>query len=197
MNENQKLSKFMDAIHLEAEKRQKKINEETEAFKKAELSKIKKQARAEVDEVIRARTEEISVEYGKAISAHKQENKKRLLLRRNEIVDDIFSEVEDRILVFAATAGYQKWIERNIDSVRDRLDGAVTVTVLMKKGDKAEGVCRKLIPQAKIEYDRSIGLGGIIIVLEDKRKRLDFTFDRMIEEEKERFRETDGLKISM
>ena len=30
MNENQKLFKFMDAIHQEAEKRQNKINQETD-----------------------------------------------------------------------------------------------------------------------------------------------------------------------
>lgn len=195
MNENQKLFKFMDAIHQEAEKRQNKINQETEAFKKAELTKIKRQARAEVDEIIRKRTEEIMIDSGRAISAHRQENKKRLLLKRNEIMSDIFSEVEDRILVFAATEGYLKKVEKDIESVRDRLDGAITV--LMKKGDRSESVCRKLIQNVKVEYDKSIKLGGIIIVLEDKRKRLDFTFDSLLEEEKERFRETDELKISM
>ncbi len=195
MNENQKLFKFMDAIHQEAEKRQNKINQETEAFKKAELDKIKKQARAEVDEIIRKRTEEIMIDSGRAISAHRQENKKRLLLKRNEIMSDIFSEVEDRILVFAATEGYLKKVEQDIESVRDRLDGAITI--LMKKGDRSESVCRKLIPNVKVEYDKSIKLGGIIIVLEDKRKRLDFTFDSLLEEEKEKFRETDELKISM
>lgn len=195
MNENQKLFKFMDAIHQEAEKRQNKINQETEAFKKAELDKIKKQARAEVDEIIRKRTEEIMIDSGRAISAHRQENKKRLLLKRNEIMSDIFSEVEDRILVFAATEGYLKKVENDIESVRERLDGAITV--LMKKGDRSESVCRKLIPNVKVEYDKSIKLGGIIIVLEDKRKRLDFTFDSLLEEEKEKFRETDELKISM
>lgn len=195
MNENQKLSQFMDAIHQEAEKRQNKINQETEAFKKAELAKIKQQARAEVDEIIRKRTEEIMIESGKAISAHRQENIKRLLLRRNEIMSDIFSEVEDRVLIFAATEGYLKKVEQDIESVRDRLDGAITV--LIKKADRSESLCKKLITQAKIEYDSSIRLGGIIIVLEDKRKRLDFTFDSLLEEEKEKFREIDELKISI
>ena len=195
MTESQKLSNFIDAIHLEAEKRQQKINQETEAFKKAELAKIKAQARAEVDDIIRAQTEEIMTSVGKMVSAHKQENKKKLLLKRNEMTEDIFSEVEDRILVFVATQGYQEKVERDIKSVQDKLQGSVTV--LMKSGDKSQELCRKMIPQANIEIDRSIRLGGIIIVLNDERKRLDFTFDRMLEAEKERFRETDGLKISI
>jgi vacuolar-type H+-ATPase subunit E/Vma4 len=195
MEQNQKLSKFLSAMQKEAEKRRDLISRDTEKFKKNEIKKIKHEALKEAGVIIRDKEQELKTNLAKKVTAEKLQNRNKIILKREELTEELFNEVKDKLIDFTKTPDYIEKVKRDVESVKDSLTGKITVK--SKADDKAVSEIKSLFPQGtNFETDSNIKLGAIIIVLEDKKQILDFTFDADLESQKEKFREESNLKIS-
>ena len=104
INSNQeKLDKFNVAIQHYALEQQKRIQEEVEAFQKKELEQAEDEVLQEAYGMIQKEMAEMRNRISREMAQRENEERKKLLKKRQSISEDVFRRVADRLLQFTKT----------------------------------------------------------------------------------------------
>ncbi|MCH4889379.1 hypothetical protein EZV73_17405 [Acidaminobacter sp. JC074] len=130
----------------------------------------------------------IKNERSQRLSNARSERKRRLLLKRKTMIDELLSGVKAYTKEFVETEDYEKYLKNIFVKNRDMMAslGAFTVYVNEKDTkykDMLLDQCKALdlLCESVEKSDKRI-LGGVIILKADKTTRLDFSLDSVIED---------------
>lgn len=197
MAQEEKVSKFLEAITKDALRRKEKILKEIDDFNKEELEKAEDEALTEAYALIQGEISNTRGELRREFCLQEMEKRKELFQKRSEITKKVFQRAKDVISEYAATDKYHS------DFIRDLKDAAGEfssgkVTVMVRFQDLIlENEIQSIFPNGcTVEEDKSITIGGFR--LKDMQRGLlaDYTLDVKLEQQRDWFLENSGLSIA-
>ena len=116
--------------------------------------------------------------------------KKQLLIKREQIVDDVMNEAERKLRAFCQSADYEKWFKDLVNKALFEV-GKGTKTVYISPDDlKFKPWIEDIVDTAKITVEPAQEhdfLGGVRIYNSSRRISVDYSFGEMLAEQKEKF----------
>ncbi len=116
--------------------------------------------------------------------------KKQLLIKREQIVDDVMNEAERKLRGFCQSADYEKWFKDLVNKALFEV-GKGTKTVYISPDDlKFKPWIEDIVDTAKITVEPAQEhdfLGGVRIYNSSRRISVDYSFGEMLAEQKEKF----------
>lgn len=127
------------------------------------------------------------------------DSKKRVILRREEIIDEVMKEARKRLVEFAESDKYEAWLLDKIEKALFEVGkGSKTIYISsddLKLKEKIEQIpdMARLTVEASPERDF---IGGAKVFNTDRKVAVDYSFKEMISEQKQVFLQSSGLAIS-
>ena len=127
------------------------------------------------------------------------DSKKRVILRREEIIDEVMKEARKRLVEFAESDKYEAWLLDKIEKALFEVGkGSKTIYISsddLKLKEKIEQIpdMARLTVEASPERDF---IGGAKVFNTDRKVAVDYSFKEMLSEQKQIFLQSSGLAIS-
>lgn len=195
--QNEKISKFLDAIHKDAEKRREVLERETEAFKQEEIRKAESEALREAYALIQHEMEETRLKIARDLSTKELSAKRSLLEKREEIMEKVFGLAREKLLAFSRTPEYKTTLFGHLDDAAHRF-GSIPLIVSIRPEDEAmkEEITAEFPAGCEVKCDGGIKLGGAVVFAPSLGKSADYTLDKSLAEQRAWFRRNSGLFIA-
>jgi len=192
-----KLRHFSSSVMSQARFERDEILRDIENTKASSLSKAESEILDEVYHYIQNEMVKISNENKQEISSEVFSLRRQSILKRDAMVDNIFSEVIDKISAFTQSDEYGDYLVNCLRTGIPMLDGH-KITVYMRESDsrfveKLETCVENCILQ--LFYTDDIQYGGLIISSDSTHRIVDMSFDHRLDELREEFIKKSGLCI--
>ncbi len=184
-----KLDSFKAAINKEAEDEIAMLTKKLcESHNAADRAKAEAAAREEENKL---RTEENTAKayFKKENSRSDFEATKAILAHRSELVEDFFKELGSDLQRFAGSEKYKDYLKRALDKADKELGDCVIIAAPRD----AETV--SALTDKTVKTDNSIAIGGICAVDENRGLFCDYTLDKALYDEKEKFTDKPELRL--
>ncbi len=195
MNESQKTSSFLRAINKYAKEQSDAIRLEVEEFKKQEIEKATKEG---IEDAYALIQKEISSKKSVIVSdlaKREQESRRKLFLKRNEIVENVFADAREKLLEFTKTEDYTNYILNSTKEIAELFEDNSCV-IYVKESDMDKAVLiKEHIKNCDVVCDASIKLGGIKGYCKALDILADNTLDTKLADQHIWFAENSGLKV--
>lgn len=149
--------------------------------------KESKLQQAEIE--LKAESDKLKREFNKEISAKQIQIKRHLSAKRDELRDQLFAEVEQKLLAFKQTPEYLTMLVRQIKAAWD-FAGDDEMTIYIDPSDAA--LVDEIVEHTNIEgftptISKESFIGGMRAVIRSKNILIDNSFATLMKDEKERF----------
>lgn len=197
MQRSYKSSNFLKVIDKYTKKQKSKITDEIKEHEEAELKKAESEIIEDTNNMIQKELLAMKNKIAIEISHKELEERKKLSLRRKEMMEDIFNACREKLFVFTNDSekysDYLKECARDISEILMRGD---TVLYVRAEDMKYSDVIKEAFGrQCRIEVDKNILIGGIRGYSEVQGLIADETFDEKLKEQKDWAAETFGIRL--
>lgn len=185
-NDNEKLNKFIQAVQDEIDSKIKKIIDDAEAERDFVLEQAENEAEEAAEKYYNINFQKNDKCFVREISSAELNMKKRVIHRREELVDKVFEVVKARLIEFKSTPKYVDMLVKHLLLMHITDD----MEIYMSAEDmKYAELLKKAIPShnVKIYASDKIVLGGMSVYNISKGTIIDKTFDLAIEEKRRAF----------
>ena len=126
------------------------------------------------------------------MAAARQENRKKLLGYRRQLVNALFAELEENLAVYVASPAY---VEGVVKTAFDRAGGQSDCVIQVRPADlsRLKPALEKALPGCEVQPDREIRFGGIKV--RTGRRLFDETLDDAIRAQRKAFLGRCGLRV--
>lgn len=161
---------------------------------KKALRAAKAQAKREVIAFEQKSRADISAAAGRKYAEYAEECRKKLILKRTEIKNEVFCKLKDRLCAYVQTPEYEAQIGRRLAQVKEKVaNGQLSVAVSRVPADaRAAGA---VFPGLALTETDSIAIGGCIVTDHSAGIVYDLTLDSDYQAMQEQFPEISGLSI--
>lgn len=197
MAQEEKVSKFLEAITKDALRRKEKILKEIDDFNKEELEKAEDEALSEAYALIQGEISNTRSELRREYCLLEMEKRKQLFQHRSEITAQVFERAQDMLKEYAAADGYHSDFFRDLKQAAEQFSSGKVIIMIRSQDLPFENEIRALFPNnCTIEEDKTITIGGFR--LKDLQHGLlaDNTLDVKLEQQRDWFLENSGLSIA-
>ena len=157
-------------------------NEKLNGINKTEIyDQTENEILVETYTMIQRKVSEIKSEVGREISVKNVESRKAIVSERDHYTDSIFSEVKKKLSGYKKSESYVQYLKQSIASARETL-GELT-QIYVSRPDVE--IVKNLVDDVYVRQDLRIILGGLIA--ESDGLTVDFTFDKKLKQEREKF----------
>ena len=195
MQKSYKSSNFLKVIDKYTKKQKSKITDEIKEHEEAELKKAEAEFIEDTNNMIQKELLAMKNKIAIEISHKELYERKKLSLRRKEMMENIFNACREKLFAFTNDneqySQYLKECAKDISEVLMRGDTVLYVRAEdMKYGDLIKEAFGS---QCRLESDASILIGGIRGYSEVQGLVADETFDEKLKEQKDWAAETFGV----
>lgn len=184
--DNEKLNKFINAVNDEIDSKIKNMIDNAESEKNIILNQAEQDAKEAAERHYNINYQKNDKFFVREISCSELNAKKNIIQHREQIVDKLFKNIEQRLINFRTTPKYVDMLVKNL-LLMHVSDGSeiylcsedMKYSELLKKAVTAENL--------KILVSDKILLGGIMVYNPEKGTIIDKTFDLALEEKKKAF----------
>ena len=182
-NLTEKLNTFTSLVLKDAEQKREKL-----------LENVQK----EYSERIDAKENELLQGANERVLHAELDSKKKLIMRREEIIDDVMKLSRAKIVEFIESDKYEEWLLSKIEKALFEVGkGSKTIYISsddIKLKEKIEQIpdTSRITVEASGEKDF---LGGAKILNTDRKVAVDYSFKEMLSEEKQKFLQSSGLAL--
>ena len=195
-NNEEKVSKFVQAITVYAEEQRDKIRQEIEAYKSERMQKAEQEVLTDAYQLIQKETAAIRSESVREISRRDLAARKEVLEQRKQIMADVFNHVEEKLDTYVATPAYAEKMRSMLTKMTNDLPAEGTVYYLTVRDKALISSLSDFCPKgSRIETTDDIHIGGIRGINTEKGRFMDNTLDAKLEAQHEWFTKTSGLTI--
>lgn len=197
MQKSYKSSNFLKVIDKYTKRQKSKITDEIKEHEEAELKKAEAEIIEDTNNMIQKELMAMKNKIAIEISHKELYERKKLSLRRKEMMEDIFGACREKLLSFTNDSekytDYLKDCAKDISEILMRGD---TVLYVRSEDMKYNDVIKEAFGrQCRIEVDDSILIGGIRGYSEVQGLIADETFDEKLKEQTEWAAETFGIRL--
>lgn len=179
------LKEFIAAVNAEVDNKIKKIRKQADKSRKEILEKTENEALNNAYSKIKSCVSEEKFKSKMAVSKAEQEARIKVLTHREELVEKIFSSVDEKLKEFTES---EKYIGFLSDLLKDENTDSNSVVYLREEDLRYESELRKITGNdCSFEADKSIVYGGLSIYDRTTSVLNNKTIDNMLEEQKETF----------
>lgn len=191
----EKLEKIRSIIDEKSDKDAEKIIADAEEKAEEIISEEKKRIERERNSIFTEAVSRFESEERKRVSERRFAADRKVLLYRNGLVEKLFAEIEQELKEFSISGGYRGYILRAVEEADET--EKITENVIVYCGEKDKELVSELMKPypVKIETDRKISIGGIILKYPHKGTYIDLTFDTRLSEEREKFSATAEMQL--
>lgn len=193
---DQKLSKFMQAITAYAEEQSRAMHREVEAFKEERLQRAEEEVLRESYALIQTEQNEIHRALSREMSLREMQARHALLGRRRDMMDSIFDRARRKLRDYAATPAYGEGLTRSMRRMTAMLPADGSVYAVAPRDEAYLPALRALCPAgSRVEMAADIELGGLRGLNAAAGVLLDDTLDSRLEQQRDWFTDHSGLTI--
>lgn len=188
MKENQaKLNLLREEIENCSEKEAAALVEAAEKSAEETVSALEKELSAKRSGNIRRITEDFRTAERKRVSETCFRENRRVLLRRNELTEEFFSAVKEKLVTLTETPRYTAYLSASAERAEKEMPLDEKTKVLCRECDTAALVAILKGKNCALEAVKNIEIGGIMVSCPEKGIILDLTLDSALEAEREGF----------
>ncbi|MBO5298978.1 MAG: hypothetical protein J6B51_02735 [Clostridia bacterium] len=155
-------------------------NAETNAINN-DKNKLEDQLLSEAYDMIQQGVFDIKSEMSRELSMHKIESKKEVYAEKEHYIETVFAVVKKQLLNFRKTESYIDYLAKCATKAHEKLGGLTKIYVTRTDLE----IMKRIVTGVEVKQDLRIMLGGIIA--ENDGLTMDFTFDKKIRTEREKF----------
>ncbi|NCB04761.1 MAG: hypothetical protein EOM69_04475 [Clostridia bacterium] len=194
----QKLDHFTATILAEATAETERALAELEEKRNIAYAAAKSKIRAEIQHYMRTEVSRIKAEAGHRISRRMLEDKQELYLRRNQIAQEVFSAVREKLTAYTESDAYQERLAALVRKASEALKGASDLCIYLRRADlpRAQALAACLNGAPVRFAEGSFQLGGLIADSPSEGRMLDCSFDSAVAALDGHFVELFGLVLS-
>ena len=182
-NVNERLARFEKAVFSEVENKACEILSEVDVYKEEKLAGVQDRELQQAYQKIQQKIDEIRSGFAKSVTREKLAAKQQLLLRRQQLAEELFAEAAERVRAFAKTADYDRFLQAALERNREYLTSGAKILARSADIERVQ----KLAGGIPVEEASFIQLGGLVIVQDAERVYLDETLETRMETAKEQF----------
>ena len=127
------------------------------------------------------------------------DSKKKLILKREEIIEDVMRRAKDELVKFTQSGEYEKWLLGKIEKALIEV-GKGSKTVYISSDDLGfKEEIEKISDMARLNVEASPErdfIGGAKVLNTDRKVAVDYSFKEMLAEQKQVFLQSSGLALS-
>lgn len=129
----------------------------------------------------------IESEHAIAISKLVDENQRKLMRMRNELIEELFGELKSKLKAYTATEEYLSKMKAKIEAVSGAYGSKANLLISENDMKYAEelGACFK--GEAQVKAKKEIEIGGFIIEFYEENIFIDETYDAKLKEQHNKF----------
>ena len=197
---NEKLTRFSNLVLSDAEHQKEELHESIISEKTERLAKKEDEFLTKAYAEIQADIEQVQKEDNARVLHEEVEAKRKILLKREEIIDKVFALVKDKLAAFKMSDDYLKWLLKNTQKALDEVGKGSKVIYV-----SSEDMCyKKEIEELGAETgfkvtvtqtDEKEFLGGVKVFNPDRKVTVNYSIGELLNEQKSEFLQTSGLSI--
>lgn len=191
-----KTDKFLKAIEKYAEEQRTRIRDEEEIFKERELEKAEEDGIHEAYVLIQRKMAEIKTNISASLSKQEAESRKKLFVRRLEIMDEIFAKAKAKLQDFTKTKDYTPFIMKSVKQMSEILSGDVVLYIREADLGLSSEIKKNFGKDCTVETDTQIQIGGIIGKSFSMGLIADESLDTKLEEQRDWFCSHSQLRVT-
>ncbi len=165
MDANQKLALFIDEVNRNVDAKIAQVNQAAKEEAEAYLAQAESESELRAKRQIATAQKALAAKYHRRLSQNGFQFRMAMLRRRKWMLQQIFAELHNRLLAFAASDAYLPWII----SVLKQDPPQPAETILLRQADlEQESALRAVCTEAcRFAADDSITIGGCSILSAD------------------------------
>lgn len=198
-NLTEKINTFTSLVLKDAEEKRNKLLENVEKEYTERIDAKETELLQEAYENIQQNLHDAQKDANARVLHAELDAKKKLILRREEIISEVMKAAKEKVVEFTKTDEYEKWLISKIEKALFEV-GKGNKTVYISSDDirlkeKIENIADtgKITVEAASEKDF---IGGAKIINNDRKISVDYSFKEMLSEEKQKFLQSSGLALS-
>lgn len=191
-NDTEKLSRFEKAVSSEVETKTTEILAEVDSYKEEKLVDVQEAEIQRAYDMIQRKAAEIRASFARDVTREKMTARQRLLLRRNELTENLFKQAEDKIREYTTSDAYSQKLKSMLANYQG--EQAEDFKILTRAEDVE--LVRSLAPGKTVESSPEIHMGGLIFYSESRHLYQDETYDTMLKNAQEEFYDSGRADLS-
>lgn len=192
---SEKLNKFASIVLQDANEERDKLIEETEDKYQTIIAEKESEYLEEAYKLIQKCKTEAKKASGEELMQIEMDSRKKLLLKREEIINNVMTEVRERLSEFKHSPEYGDWLVRKAKAALFEA-GEGNKTIYISGDDMKYKPSLESIGEAAVEGTADHGLmGGIRVYNHDKNISVDYSLKELFAAEKLLFLQNSGLSI--
>ena len=198
MQQDEKLSKFLQAINEYSEKQRNTILKELDEQNDIEMERAEKETVQDVYRLIQIQASDLRSGISRDLSAKELEIRRGLLTRRTEIEKQVFAEAANHLLEFASMPEYEGFLAERVREAASAFASAPEDTVFrVRQGDEvfADAIRKAYGSKCDVKTDSFIKIGGVLAENQTLGRAVNATLDSRLEEQREWFRQQSGMQL--
>lgn len=198
-NLTEKLNTFTSLVLKDAEQKRDKLLENVQKEYSERLDAKENELLQDAYENIQQNIQSARKGANERVLHAELDSKKRVILRREEIIDEVMKEARKKLVEFAESDKYEAWLLDKIEKALFEVGkGSKTIYISsddLKLKEKIEQIpdMARLTVEASPERDF---IGGAKVFNTDRKVAVDYSFKEMLSEQKQVFLQSSGLAIS-
>ncbi len=193
---NERMDMISSAIRAQAEQQAREITDKANQLRDTQIAQRSEQVIGEMFTYTQQAVSDSKQKALNAISAAERQATQTLFVRREELSQQIFAQVRNRLLEYASGEEYRKQLAQEIASCHEGYDHTTTTLHLRTADMPLAGQLAALLPGCTILEDEQLALGGFVLENTAARILIDATLEYRLEQQKAWFREHCGLRVN-
>ena len=195
--DQKKLQAFEQAIREETDQKIAVLEQEARQYEETELQKAKQEEKARMDRCKAEQAQAVALKYRRQVTRARLDRRRSLLTARNRMVEEVFLEAARALAAFAASPEYPAHLERSVEAaLREFPCEEAVLTLPEKLLPLGEALREKFSAITEVRADPQNLLGGFCLLNEANGLLLDETFETLLEEHRQPFLASCGLKVT-
>lgn len=196
LSNQEKLLELNNSIQRELKQQIEQIDRDIAQYREDRMQVVEDEIVSDCYRYIQKSTAKIKLEYTTERSHTVAELRRGLLLKRDEYVELIFSEVKEQLLRFTESEEYPAFLRRKFAEIAESYRLRKPVVSVREQDLKYAGIFKEVLADAQVKASPAILIGGFTAEKSGQAFILNETLDNTLLEQREWFYSHCGLRIS-
>ena len=178
---------FKSEIEKVSQSEIKKIQREIENIKNKNIKELEATARDNAEIIVSQEVKTMDSEHAIALSRMADDNQRKLMKKRQDLIDNLFVEIREKLVRYTETNDYKVKLKDKIALLSSQYQSDGVLRLAVKDMNLADELNENFSGHINVKPDPSIKIGGFILEFHQDKIIIDETYDARLKEEREMF----------
>jgi vacuolar-type H+-ATPase subunit E/Vma4 len=178
---------FINEIKLISKKEISEIQQQIDNLKNKNIKELEETARNNAEIILTQEIKSMESEHSIALSRLADDNQRKLMKKRQDLINELFIEIREKLLRFTETEDYSVKIKEKIQHLSSQYHTDGILKLSAKDMSMADELTKNFSGQVVAKPDESIEIGGFTLEFHQDKIIINETYDARLKEEREMF----------